>query len=429
MRLRDMFFLLELQQNQWKKPQDLKKLQNGRLRRLIQHAYDNVSYYRRLFDSVGLKPHEISGAGDLARLPVTSKEDLISLPQEEVLARGLDLGRCRKTMTSGSTGIPCAILHRRQDLTKMNLAWLRVYLVHGVKPWHRLAEFTGQRDIPEERPWYERLGLLQRKVLSTWDGPGQWISELGTWQPQALTGYVMTLKLLASAMQAREVTNIQPKVVFQSSGLLDESSRQFLRAVFGARVVDIYGSAEAGCIAWECEICSGYHVNSDMVIVELLDDGRPVPPGEEGEVVITNLNSYAMPFIRYRQGDVGRLGEETPQCGRGFPLMRMVEGRLGDFITLPSGKKLSPHHFFIALDTAVGVAQWQLVQETAHRLKAEVVVDRGSGVRARQAAQANLKAIVGEEMEVVVAEVPSLSYSPSRKFRSVVSMLPENQTK
>lgn len=393
---------------------------------MVRHAYNNVPYYQRLFDSVGLQPHEISDAEDLARLPVTSKEDLMDLPPDDVVVQGLDPARCRETMTSGSTGIPCTIVHRRRDLTRMNLAWLRTYLAHGVKPWHRMAGFSGQQDVPKGRPWYEHLGLLQRTTLSTWDDPSHWISELGAWQPHALTGYVMTLKLLASAIQAGGVTNIRPDVVFQSSGLLDESSRHFLRSVLRAKIVDIYGSAEAGCIAWECEICAGYHVNSDMVILELLNDGKPVSAGDAGEVVVTNLHSYAMPFIRYRQGDVGCWSEESPQCGRGFPLMSIVEGRLGDFITLPSGKRLSPHPFFIALDTAVGVARWQLVQETTHRLKAEIVVSPNSGTRSRQAARANLRAIVGAEVEIVVAEVPSLSYSPSRKFRSVVSMLPEN---
>ncbi len=264
---------------------------------------------------------------------------------------------------------------------------------------------------------------MRRKTLSTWDDPAQWIAELRIWQPQALTGYVMTLKLLATAMQSQRVTDINLSVIFQSSGLLDEGSRRLLGSVFGSKIVDIYGSAEGGCIAWECETCSGYHVNSDMVIVELLDDGKPVAPDSEGEVVITNLHSYAMPFIRYRQGDVGRWAEGPSQCGRGLPMMRIIEGRLGDFITLPSGKKLSPHHFFIALDTAVGVAQWRLVQETPHRLRAEVVADQNLGDRACQVAKANLEAVVGEEMDIFVSEVPSLPHNPSQKFRSVLSLV------
>jgi phenylacetate-CoA ligase len=427
MRPQDMLFLLQLLHNQWKKPQELKKLQDSKLRRLVRHAYDEVPYYRRLFDAAGVKPQDITGTEDLPRLPVTSREDLMSLPQEEVLARGLSPRHCCQAMTSGSTGIPLTILHRRQDLTRMNLAWGRAYFVHGVKPWHRMAAFTGQRGIPKGKPWYERLGLMRRKVLSTRDDPSQWISELRTWQPQALTGYVMTLALLASVMQAQKASDIRPNVVFQCSGLLDEANRRLLRSVFGAKIVDIYGSAEGGCIAWECETCSGYHINSDMVIVELLDDGKPVPPGHEGEVVITNLHSYAMPFIRYRQADVGVWAEGLLQCGRGLPLMRIIEGRLGDFITLPSGKKLSPHFFFIALDTVAGVARWRLIQETPHRLRVEMLVSPGSGPRVTQAAEANLKAIIGDEMEIIVTEVNSLPYDPSQKFRSVLSMVHQDE--
>ena len=104
-------------------------------------------------------------------------------------------------------------------------------------------------------------------------------------------------------------------------------------------------------------------------------------------------------------------------------MMKIIEGRLGDFITLPSGKKLSPHHFFIALDTAVVVAQWRLVQETPHRLRAEVVASQSLGDHACQVAKANLEAIVGEEMDIFVSEVPSLPHSPSQKFQSVLSLV------
>jgi phenylacetate-CoA ligase len=424
MRLQDVPYLFQLLHSQWKKPQELKELQDNKLRRLVRHAYAKVPYYRRLFDSAGVRPQDIICVEDLPRLPVTSREELMRLRPEEILAQDLNPDYCHQAMTSGATGVPLTIFHRRQDLTRMNLAWARTYLVHGVRLWHRMATFTGQRQASGDKSWYEYLGLMRRKALSTWDKPSQWIAELRTWQPQALSGYVMTLKLLALAMQAQGVRDIRPNVVFQSSGLLDEASRRFLRSVFGAKIVDIYGSAEAGCIAWECGTCAGYHVNSDMVIVELLDGEKPAPPGTEGEVVITNLHAYAMPFIRYRQADVGVWAEEPPQCGRGLPLMRVIEGRLGDFITLPSGQKVSPHHFFIALDTAVGVARWRLIQETPRRLRAEVIVDHSAGGRTYQEAKANLEAIVGEEMEIIVAEVDSIPYNPSQKFRSVVSAVP-----
>jgi phenylacetate-CoA ligase len=423
MRPQDVLFLRHLMANQWQSPQKLQELQDSKLVRLLRHSYERVPYYRRLFDSVRVKPEDIKGVKDLTRLPLTSKEELRDLPQRDILARGCDPRRCRKAVTSGSTGIPLTILYRRQDLTRINLAWGRTYFVHGVKPWHRMATFTGQRDAPKDRSWYEYLGLMQRKVLSTWDHPDRWISELGAWQPHALSGYVMTLRLLGRAMQAQKTTGITPNVVFQTSGLLDEPSRRFLRSVFGVRIVDVFGSHEGGCIAWECATCAGYHINADMVVVEIVDGGRLVPPGEEGEIVVTNLHSYAMPFIRYRQGDVGRLAQESPQCGRGLPLMKIIEGRLGDFIVLPSGKRLSPHPFFVALDTTAGITRWQLVQETPHRLHVKVVVAHGFSGHGSQAARASLQAIVGEDMEVIVSEVDAIPHDPAQKFRSVRSML------
>jgi phenylacetate-CoA ligase len=420
-RPQDVPFLFQLLHIQWREPQELRELQDSKLRRLVRHAYDRVPYYRSLFDAAAVKPEDVTGVEDLPILPMTSREDLMNLPQREILSQDLNSDRCRRATTSGATGTPLTILHRRQDLTRMNLAWARAYLANGLKLWHRMIGFTGQRDVPTYTPWYEHLGLMRRRMLSTWDDPSQWLSELRSWQPHALTGYVMTLKLLALAFQAEKVRDIRLEVIFQSSGLLDVASRRFLQSVFGTKVVDIYGSAEGGCIAWECSTCSGYHINSDMVIVELLDNGEPVSPDNEGEIVITNLHSYAMPFIRYRQADVGAWAEEPSQCGRGLPLMKVVAGRLGDFITLPSGQKLSPHHFFIALDQACGVARWQLVQEDPCRLRVEVVPVPGAGARASRTAKANVEEIVGPEMDIKVSEVDSLPYDPAQKFRSVQS--------
>jgi len=424
MRPHDLFFLGQLLRNQWRSPQALRELQDEKLQRLVRHAYDRVSYYRRLLDEAGVDPSDVRGVDDLERLPLMSREDLMGLPPQESVARGLEPGRCRQATTSGSTGIPLTIRHRRWDLTRMNLAWGRAYFAHGLKPWQRMVTFSGQKKIPEDRPWYERLGLLRRRTLSTWDDPEQWLELLHAWQPQALSGYVMTLKLLALAIQARPEIGWRPQVVFQSSGLLDEASRRFLQGAFDCKIVDIYGSAEGGCIAWECDVCPGYHVSADMVLVELLRDGRPVPPGEEGEVVITNLHSYAMPFIRYRQGDVGRWAGEGTVCGRGLPVMAVVEGRLGDFITLPSGKQLSPHHFFIALDTAAGVARWRLVQESLARLRVEVVTggDGGDG-QIDHTIRHSLQAIAGEGIEVAVSRVERLAIDPAQKFRSVLSLV------
>jgi phenylacetate-CoA ligase len=128
-----------------------------------------------------------------------------------------------------------------------------------------------------------------------------------------------------------------------------------------------------------------------------------------------------MPFIRYRQGDVGRWAEGGSVCGRSLPTMAIIEGRLGDFVTLPSGRQLSPHHFFIALDTAAGVARWRLLQEAVDRLRVEVVASGGGDDQIEQTIRHGLQEITGEGVEIDIARVERLAIDPAQKFRSVIS--------
>jgi phenylacetate-CoA ligase len=424
----NMLSLLQLLRNQWKSPDEIKNIQDRKLRRLVQHAYSRVPYYRHLFDSVGIKPQDILGVEDLPKIPMTSRELLMSLPREEILAQGIDLDQCRSTRTSGCTHTPLRIFHRREDFSLTNLGWARTYFAHGLRPWHRIAEFGGSRYAERSKSWYEYLGLMRRKILVNSDNPEAWIAGLKTWKAHALIGYSSTLKLLAMTIAEQTVARIRPQVVFSCSELLDEGTRQLLGSVFQSRVIDIYGSEEGRCIAWECGQCSGYHINADLVIVEFLRDGKPVADGEDGEIVITNLHSFAMPFIRYKQADVGVPVNRQAICGRGLPLMAIVKGRLDDFVVLRNGRKISPQFFYYAIAPIAGIVGWRVVQKNIGELRVEVVPARGPGQsrrprRIRQRINENLRQVMGEDMKLSLEIVNSIPRDQAEKFRSVVSLV------
>lgn len=423
MRPIDLLSLFQMQRNQWKSPEEIKDIQDRKLRRLVQFAYINVPYYQRLFDAVGLKPDDIKGVQDLAKIPTTSKRQLSQLPQEELLAKGIDPNRCRHTRSSGATGTPLSITHRREDLTITNFGFLRALMAHGFKPWHKRVEFTGSRNVPKERAWYEYLGFMRRRVLSDADEPGFWISELLAWKPQVIIGYVMMLKKLAGAIQDQPIMGIKPAVIFSTSAVLDETTRRLLSTVFGVKVVDFYASEEGRCIAWECDRCPGYHVNADLLIVEILNDGEPAPLGTEGEIVITNLHSFAMPFIRYRQGDVGALAKEQTICRRGLPLLKGIEGRTDDFIVLASGRKLSPRLFYYALWSVPGVTEFRLIQQSLDCLNVEIVITEEFDDQSHQVMLNNLRQLVGNNVEITTSTPSSIPRGPSEKFRSFISMV------
>lgn len=421
--------LLSLQKNQWEKETTLARKRDMKLRRLVQHAYRNVQYYQRLFDSHGIAPEDISSADDLSFIPVTTKRDLQNCSLNEITATNRNLSRCRTSRTSGATGVPLSIIGDRADCSFMNPSFIRAYLAWGLKPWHRLMFFEFRPDLPYGRSWYQRLGLLRSRILSIQEDPEVWITQVLKWKPHLLQGYALTLKLFAEAVRKHGQDDISIPLIVSTSGWLDGAGRELLQTVFQAKVIDIYASEEAGAtIAWQCPTCTEYHIATDTTIVEFLENGKPVPAGIEGDVVITNLHNYTMPFIRYALGDRAVLSPKKPRCGRPFPLMAAINGRKGDFILLPSGKKLSPHPFFRALDETVGVASWRLIQRNKRDIRIEVEGAELWSDSARDNVLAEIQQLVGSEVSVTMETVDRLRRNPFEKLRSVVSLASANNS-
>lgn len=416
--------LAGLQRRQWWPRERLDALQLGRLRRLLRHAAASVPFYRELYGEGGVPADSIGSLEDLRRLPIVRREDLQSRPQEELVARGTDMESCIRTRTSGSTGVPLEILSRRRDRSVFNPSFFRAYLAWGLRPWHRMTYFQARPEKLQQRSWYEPLGIFKKQLLSSLDGPGHWLHEIRAWRPYLIHGYALTLKLLAEAAVRRGET-IPVPLVASTSGVLDEVGRDLLRKAFGARIIDIYASEEAGSVmAWECSQCEGYHLCIDTVVVEILRDGRPARPGEDGAVIVTNLSNFTMPLIRYDQGDVVRLSAREPACGRGLPLIESVQGRAGDYVVLRSGRRLTPHPFFLVLDHALGVGRWQVVQETLDRIVVRTTRAPGSRKVDVEGIRKGLGKLVGTGVRIEVEVVDRLREDPSRKLRSVVSLVP-----
>lgn len=399
----------------------LRRIQERGLRAIVRHAVRRVPFYRELYRKAGVEPGSILGLEQLARLPIVEKKDLQERPLPELLAEGLDPAACTRSSSSGSSGPPLTVFRLAADRNWMNLGWKRAYLSCGLRPGDRLASFIGGRHARAAGKWRERSGIFPWREISTWLEPRQWVDELRAWRPQAISGYVMTLRLLADFMVEQGITDIRPRVLFHSSALLDAESRRLFSRVFSCPVIDLYGSEEAGCIAWECRTCGGYHVAADQVIVEVLKDGRPARPGEQGEVVVTNLHSRAMPFIRYRQGDVVTVSQEPPRCGIRFPLLAGIEGRVDDFIVLKGGRRLSPHPVYHCIDPVPGVRHWRILQEKPGRIRLELVVGGDSLPAARERIAGRLLMLAGGELEVEIERVQRIPDVPGVKFRRIRS--------
>ncbi len=410
-----------LRKNLKLKRAELMEIQQRKLISLVRHAYENVPYYQRLFDSIRLKPEDIKGVADLRHIPVTDKAAMRGLSVEEKTARNIDLKKCIKVFTSGSTGMPAHLYFTPEDFNYLDMVYLRSFLVNGLKFSHKRAFIMDPHGFETKRCWYHRLGLGSYINISCFLEPDEQIRILRQEKPDFIHGYPSNLKLIASRLLERGENGLRFKLVSTAAELLDTKGRRMINSVFGASLYDRYAASEARNIAWECDEHNGYHINIDSLVVEFIRDERNARPGERGDIVITNLHSYAMPFIRYKIGDVGIPSERACPCGIEFPLMEIMEGRDEDFILLKGGKIISPMMITGTLDHVHGIKQFRVIQEDIDTVLA--VLARGEGFSSDTILNAEkaLKGILGDDIKIKCEAVEDIHREASGKVRAVIS--------
>jgi len=401
----------------------LAELQNRRLRALVTWAYDRVPFYRELFEARGVRPEEIQGATDLERIPVTTKAQVQAAPLDRVMAEGIDPGRCVSLTTSGATGLPLRLYFTVDDFTRSNMNWLRPQLAWGIRPRHAQMEITGPHNIFVHKPWYQKLGAWKRDQISVFRPVEEWLELWNRLRPDILYGYSGSLRLLALHCLDHGPLVPQPKFVVGVSDLSSDADREIMRRTFGCELIDIYGAAETGCLAWPCPDCKSYHLNSDTVVVQVCRDGKPVPAGQSGNIIVTNLLSKAMPILRYDLGDIGRLSDRPPVCGRSLPLMEIVEGRADSVLRLPSGRLLSPMFFYGVMKPARDVQAWRVVQEENGSLTILAVPRPYAPPDWEASLRRHVEEKLGEKAAVEIVPVETIPPDPSGKVRAVLSKI------
>ncbi|MBI5410261.1 MAG: phenylacetate--CoA ligase family protein [Nitrospirae bacterium] len=423
--LRSLFLLRELQSNLKLKRDELERIQLGKLKALLRHAYENVRYYRGLLDSAGIKPDDVQTLSDLRLIPVTEKAALRKLDLQEKTAGNIDVKACVKVFTSGSTGMPTHIYFTRYDHLMIDMVYLRSFLVNGLRFRDKRAFILDPHSFETKKCWYHRLGLAAYENISCFTDAGEQLERLRRIQPDFIHGYPSSLALIARLMLEKGTKDVRPRLVSTSAELLHQKQRETINAAFGISLYDRYAARECGNIAWECDRHDGYHINIDTSVVEIIRDDKPAGYGEPGDVIVTNLHSYAMPFIRYKIGDIGALSDRTCPCGVETPLMRTVEGRDEDFIILKDGRLISPMMVTGTLDYVPGIRQFRVVQESMDVVTALLAKGDGFAPETVDKAKESLREIFGSGIEIRCSAVEELPGENNGKVRAVLSKVRE----
>ncbi len=362
---RELADVAQVMASQWWTRDHLDGYKSTGLAAFVEHARRTTPWYRDL--DLGLRASDLLEG--LSDLPVLRKSDVLA-SGAAMRSRVVPADSLVITRTSGTSGARLEVAHDRRAYAYHNAACLRRFLATGdYRPWYRLAHL---RPYPMATRWYQRLGLFRRtSVICSWS-PGRIEQSLRDIAPQALIGYPTMLREFARTAPAGAVERLRStlRIIFTESELLLPEHRRQLVETFGVRIYDEYSAYEVLNVTFECSH-GGAHIAEDRVHVEVLDaGGRPAPPGDEGEIVVTHFLERGMPLLRYSLGDLGRLRRSDCPCGRTFGLLDLTRGRVADHVRLPDGSLLYSATFLFLAAEHPGVAESAVHQ----RPSGEVVV-------------------------------------------------------
>jgi phenylacetate-CoA ligase len=415
-----------LERSQWFSAEALQSLQAKQLRDFLVDVGTRVPYYRDLFARLGFDPAAVASVADLAALPLLTKSEIRAHTQD---MKATGHGSLSRYNTGGSSGEPLVFFIGKARKSHDVAAKWRATRWWDVDIGDTEAVIWGS---PIEHGAQDRMRLWRDRLFrstllpafemseSRVDGFIAWIRQH---RPTMLFGYPSALSFIArqAARKGVRLDDLGIRVAFVTSERLYDDQRQAIARIFGCRVANGYGGRDAGFIAHECP-GGGLHISAEDIVVEIIDpEGRPLPAGQAGEIVVTHLATGDFPFVRYRTGDVAALDDRPCSCGRGLPMLRDLQGRTTDFVVAADGTTMHGLALIYIVRDRPGIRGFRIVQETLQLTRVELVVAEDFDRAQVPEIVAAFRQRLGAAVEIRVEFVEAIAPERSGKYRYVVS--------
>lgn len=370
----------ELIQNQWKSYKELKIEQEKQLRHMINFAYQNVRYYRKVFDDLKLNPESIRKIEDLKKLPILTKE-IIKSNWNDFKPINLHKIKYYEEATGGSTGTPFKYRHSKFNRFLGGALLYRGWGYGGYELGDKMVFLAGASlDVGTQSYITKRTHEIARNIrkLSSFDmGEKEmrhYVDVINHFKPKFLRGYASSIYFFSKWVEENNIKIYQPQAIFTTAEKLYPNMKEKIETVFNIEVYDGYGLNDGGVSAYECSEHCGLHIDTERAVMEIADqDGNHLETGE-GKILATSLYNYSMPFIRYATGDLGTLTDEICNCGRGFKLLKELIGRSVDVLVTPEGINVHGWFFlYIFWEYGTGIKEYQVVQEKLDKIVIKIV--------------------------------------------------------
>lgn len=427
-----------LQSIEYRSPEHILTFQEERLNNLLLHAWNNTGYYHEVLEECGVVRNGVVNLSNFEKIPVLTKE-IIKKEKERLVARNLSSDRkVFANSSGGSTGTP---LKFYQDTFYWNLN-----IASKIYRFKVLGKDLGEKEM---KIWGSLDDLLKgtegfkvnlqnfiynRKFIQCYRLTEEIIKDIikkiNKYKPKLIWGFIDQMHILAEYIIQYDIAVHKPVAIFSGATKVYADTRKDIEKAFGVPVIDFYGSRELGDVACECAERKGLHIASLLNKVETLDNNNYPVMEEEGNLVITSLMNYAMPFIRYKIGDRGKLTNRKCSCGRGFPLIESISGRIMEMFLKPDGEMLHPLLFINIVKTGFDmdkISKFQIVQEDFNKIVVKLVPENDLKISDLEpkinTAVEKIKTIMGSKCDVVFTKVNSIPLTKHGKHLYTVCNL------
>ncbi len=404
------------------------------LRFIVSDAARNVPYYQSMFLRAGVKPRDLRSMDDLQRFPIADKRALLASGERGYLRTGADKRRLNRRSTTGSRGTPITVFSSQSEAL-----FRKATLVSSFRRLARLPVPLMIVDVGVEQgktgtdiaQWL-RVVTIERIFRA--ESIAAQVLHMSSTSPGLIEGRPSSLWALALEARHQGISLPKPRLVASFGEALYPHVRQLLEESFGCRVADFYNCEEIGNVAWECPCHPDQtHVNPATTVLEVVDDdGKSVPRGQAGRVLLTNLYNCTMPFIRYDIRDRAEiLNAGNCDCGFSGQSILLIEGRDEDFFLLPDGRQVSPRKAYEVIagvlpfkdlgnDLFLAIHGFQIIQEASDLVTVNVIAGPNYSPGVWHGVEESIKAL-HSEMRVRVRVVENLERSPGGKLKEVMS--------
>ena len=423
----------QLNETQWWPAEKMLAMQLRQLDELLRFAVQNILFYRDWLLGAGYDPNRPLTMSAWRQLPIIDRRKIQELG-EAVNAATVPKAHypLRKDSTSGSTGTPLRVTKTAAS----RVVWEGFALRDQI--WHR-RDFSlkqgairrdrhGRADYPHgaETPVW---GGVTSRVFKT--GPAVLldirtsVSQQVEWLTRQAPAYLLTfpsnlaLILLHCAEKGISISGLEEIRTFGE--VLSPDVREMCRKILGVPIVDAYSGVELGYLALQCPESENLHIQSEGALVEVLDDdNRPCEPNTVGRVVVTPLHNFAMPLIRYANGDYAETGDAC-SCGRTLPVLRQVLGRARNFVTFPSGERRYAYFGAKLISKIEAIIQFQIIQRTLHLLEVKIVARQALNEVEENGLKSAIGTAIGYPFDINITYHESIPRTAGGKFEDFMS--------